>query len=119
VLYVEDNPINLKLVEAILSMRNNISFLSAPTAELGLELARAHCPDLILMDIHLPGMNGIEALKQLRTYEQTRTTPVVAVSASAMKNDIDRAMAAGFNDYLTKPFQMNELLKVLDAQLKK
>ncbi len=117
VLYVEDNPTNLALVKRILSIRGGIELFSAPEAELGLRLARAHHPDLILMDINLPGMDGISAMRQLQTYEETQSIPVIAISANAMEKDIDVAMEEGFKHYLTKPINMDELLKVLDIEL--
>ncbi len=118
VLYIEDNPTNLLLVGEILSTRPNITFLSAVDAELGIELAQARCPDLILMDINLPGMDGIAATKQLQTYKETREIPVIAVSAYAKESDKKKAMAAGFKDYITKPFSISEFLETIDEVLK-
>ena len=118
VLYVEDNRVLVDLVKAILLTRPNITFLSAHHAELGIELAQTHCPDLILMDIRLPGMDGITAMKKLQTIEETRGIPVVAISADAMWSDINRAMAAGFQDYVVKPFDMADLLGKIDEILK-
>ncbi len=114
VLYIEDNPTNLLLIREILSTRPNITFLSAGDAELGIELALDHCPDLILMDINLPGMDGIAATKQLQIYKETREIPVIAVSAYATEADKQKAMAAGFKDYITKPFNISELLETID-----
>ena len=119
VLYVEDHPINRALVEAILLTRGDIKLLLAPEAKLGLELARAHRPDLILMDIHLPGIDGISALKHLQTCEETRAIPVIAISADALPKDIDQALAAGFKHYLTKPIQGDRLLELMDDLLGK
>ena len=118
VLYIEDNPPNLLLVGEILSTRPNVTFLSAGDAELGIELAQARCPDLILMDINLPGMDGIAATKQLRIDKETRKIPVIAVSAYATEADKNKAMAAGFKDYITKPFNISELLEPIDEILK-
>ncbi|MCH7569537.1 MAG: response regulator [Deltaproteobacteria bacterium] len=118
VLYIEDNPTNLLLVREILSTRPNITFLSADDAELGIELAQARCPDLILMDINLPGMDGIAATKQLQIYKETREIPVIAVSAYATEADKKKAMAAGFKDYITKPFNISEFLETIDEILK-
>jgi CheY-like chemotaxis protein/anti-sigma regulatory factor (Ser/Thr protein kinase) len=120
VLYIEDNPANLALVEAILSEQPNIKFLSAPQAKLGIELALSHHPQLILMDIDLPGMNGVEAMEQLKSFDETRDIPVIAVSANAMKKDIETAMAAGFKDYVVKPIDMMGFVKAInDILIKK
>ena len=98
ILYIEDNPLNLSLVEKFLRDRNDIKLFTAPQAKLGLELARAHRPDLILMDINLPGMSGIEAYEYLQTSKETKHIPVVAISADAMEVDIERTKKAGFNE---------------------
>jgi len=109
-LYVEDNPANLRLMERIVERIPNLQLLSAHTAELGLELARAHLPDLIFMDIGLPGMNGYEAIEHLKSDPATAHIPVVAVSASVTKSDIDRGREAGFADYVPKPLQIDQIL---------
>ncbi len=114
VLYIEDNPANLALVKRILLLRDEIQLLTAPEARLGLELARAHKPNLILMDINLPGMNGIEALKHLKTFEETKDIPAIAISAYITQDDIDKAMSAGFLKYLTKPIKVDEFLETID-----
>lgn len=116
-LYVEDNPASLNMVEKILRQRPSIELLSAPDAQLGLDLARAHRPDLILMDINLPGMDGFTALKYLKGYEETRDIPVIAVSASAMERDVKKAMSAGFHSYITKPFDIPKFLKIISENL--
>lgn len=116
-LYVEDNPFNLKLVESILRHRPQYELMSAKNAEMGLEMARAHRPDLILMDINLPGMNGVEAMDQLKSWEETCEIPVVALSADAMKEHIDDALKRGFQTYLTKPLNIESLFKVLDEMM--
>ncbi len=118
VLHIEDNPSSVLLVSGILSTRPDITFLSAGDAELGIELAQARCPDLILMDINLPGMDGIAATKQLQIYKETRKIPVIAVSAYATEAEKKKAMAAGFKDYITKPFKISELLEPIDEILK-
>jgi len=118
VLYIEDNPTHLHLVSEILSTRPNITFLSAGDAESGIELAQARCPDLILMDTNLPSMDGIAAAKELQIYKETRGTPVIGVSAYATEADKKKAMAAGFKDYITKPFNITELLETIDEILK-
>ncbi len=116
-LYVEDNPTNLKLVENILLRRPGISLLSAPQALSGVELARNHKPDIILMDINLPGIDGYEALKLLKSYDDTKNIPVIAISANAMSKDIERGKSAGFRDYVTKPINVNKFLVVIDGVL--
>jgi len=117
-LYVEDNPANLMLVEQILRSRSEIKLLSAPQAQMGIELARVHKPDLILMDINMLEMDGITAMKKLKNYEETRDIPVIAVSANAMECDIKRGLDAGFNGYITKPFDIPKLLIEVDRFLK-
>jgi len=117
VLYIEDNPANLRLVERILAQRSDIHLLSASAPHLGLELAQAHRPALILLDINLPDMDGFEVLRRLRAQPETRAIPVIGVSANAMPKDIERAQAAGFVDYLTKPLDVVAFLKAVDAQL--
>ena len=102
-LYVEDNPANLKLVEQLIARRPDLRLLSAQDGNLGIELARASQPDVILMDINLPGISGIEALKILREDPATAHIPVVALSANAMPRDIEKGLEAGFFRYLTKP----------------
>ncbi len=116
-LYVEDNPANLKLVESILQRRPNISLLSASQAQPGIELARSHQPNIILMDINLPDMDGYEALKLLECYDDTKNIPVIAISANAMPKDIERGKSAGFKDYVTKPINVNKFLEVVDKEL--
>ncbi len=114
VLYVEDNVANLRMVERLLARYAQYEMMSAPDAELGVELARSHRPDLILMDINLPGMDGYAALRWLRAHKETSAIPVVALSANAMQNDIQRGLSAGFDAYLAKPVSMNELLDTLE-----
>ncbi len=117
ILYVEDNPANLKLVEQIMGQRPHIRLLTAPEAKLGIELAEVHQPDLILMDIHLPGMNGIEAFEYLSAQENTKHIPVVAVSANAMQSDIDKILKKGFKAYITKPVNIIKFLEIIDKFL--
>ena len=116
-LYVEDNPANLKLVESIIALSPDLRLLSAPDAHLGIALARAHAPDLILMDVHLPGMSGIDALKVLRADPATAGIPVIAVSASAMSHDIALAMSNGFFQYVAKPIDIAEFSAAIDSAL--
>jgi len=115
VLYIEDNPINLRLVERIFEMRNHIELISAHEPGLGLELAKLRVPELILLDINLPGMDGYEVLKRLRADPELAPIPVVALTASAMPGDIERGKRAGFNDYLTKPINVADLLALADG----
>lgn len=111
-LYVEDNPSNLRLMEMIVSRIEGLSMLSAHTAELGIEIAKSKIPDVIILDINLPGMDGFEALKELRSLDETMDIPVLALSAAATKHNIEQGMKAGFRNYLTKPMQV---LEVTDA----
>ncbi|MGH8708817.1 MAG: response regulator [Burkholderiales bacterium] len=105
VLIVEDNERNLKLVRDVLQAKGYAT-IEAGTAEEGLELARARAPGLILMDIHLPGMSGIEALGILRAEAATAAIPVIAITASVMKESVREVMAAGFNAFIEKPINV-------------
>jgi signal transduction histidine kinase/ActR/RegA family two-component response regulator len=105
ILYVEDNQANLRLVERIVEFMPNTVFIQAQTAGAGIELARKERPDIILMDINLPDMEGFEAFAKLQEYEETKGIPVIAVSSNAMERDIGRAMRMGFFDYITKPIK--------------
>ena len=116
-LYVEDNPANLMLVEDIIARRPDIHLLSAKDAISGIEIARASLPDIILMDINLPGISGIDALKILAKIPATARIPVIALSANAMPRDIKNGLDAGFCRYLTKPVKIKELLATLDVVL--
>ena len=116
-LYVEDNPANLKLIEQIIARSPNIGLLTARDGLEGIELARASQPDVILMDINLPGITGIEALKILRKDPATAHIPVVALSANAMLGDIEKALQAGFFRYLTKPIKVGEFMETLEVAL--
>ena len=117
VLHVEDNPANLRLVREILEMRGDVRQLSAPDARLGIDLARAHLPQIILLDINLPGMSGLEALAVLQADPVTARIPVVAITANAMAGDVSRGLAAGFFRYVTKPIEMDRLNDAVDAAL--
>ena len=110
VLYVEDNPDNLSLMEEVISMVDNVELISAHTGELGLEMAEIHHPDVILMDINLPGITGIEALHRLRKNPDTQDIPVIALSADAMSEDIQRGLDEGFDAYLTKPINLGQVI---------
>jgi PAS domain S-box-containing protein len=116
-LYVEDNPANLKLIEQLIARRPDIRLLSARDGSLGVQLARTHHPDVILMDINLPGISGIEALKILREDSTTAHIPVVALSANAMPRDIENGLHAGFFRYLTKPIKVTEFMETLELAL--
>lgn len=116
-LYVEDNPANLMLVEQIIEGRPRLSMISASDGNQGVALARTQLPDVILMDINLPGISGIEAMNILRKDPATKHIPVIALSAHAMLQDIEKGLEAGFFRYLTKPIKINELMSALDAAL--
>jgi len=116
-LYIEDNPANLRLIQKIISTHTRLLLLDARTAEQGLDIATAHPPDLILLDINLPGMNGFEALRHLQDNPVTCAIPVIAISANAMERDVKKGLAAGFTEYLTKPLDVPKLLALLDTLL--
>ena len=116
-LYVEDNPANLKLVEQLIARRHDMRLLSAIDGQSGVELARAYHPDVILMDINLPGISGIEALRILAIDPETAHIPVIALSANAMPHDIEKGLQAGFFRYLTKPIKLNVLMATLELAL--
>ena len=116
-LYVEDNPANLMLIEQLVARRPDMRLLSARDGNLGIQLARANQPEVILMDINLPGISGIEALKILREDPTTAHIPVIALSANAMPRDIEKGLEAGFFRYLTKPIRVNEFMQTLDVAL--
>jgi PAS domain S-box-containing protein len=116
-LYVEDNPANLSLVEQLIARRPDLRLLSAGNGGLGIELARERQPDVILMDINLPGISGIQALKVLREDPATAHIPVVAISANAMLGDIKKGLDAGFFRYLTKPINVTEFMATMDVAL--
>ena len=116
-LYVEDNPANLKLVEQLIARRADMRLLVATDGDLGIRLAHAHYPEVILMDINLPGISGIEALKILREDPATAHIPVVALSANAMPRDVEKGLQAGFFRYLTKPIKVHEFMNTLDVAL--
>jgi two-component system cell cycle response regulator DivK len=114
ILIVEDNEKNLKLVRDLLLVKG-YQTLEAGSAELGVELAGHHTPQLILMDIQLPGMDGVTALGQLRADPATAKIPVIALTAFAMQDERQRFRSAGFDGYLVKPFNIRELLTVVGA----
>jgi two-component system cell cycle response regulator DivK len=116
VLIVEDNPANMTLAIFLLQSAGH-TVLTATDAEAGLTLARDRQPDLILMDIQLPGMDGLEATVQLKRNEATRDIPVIALTALAMKGDEERIRAAGCDGYIAKPMRYREFLATIAAQL--
>ncbi len=117
-LYVEDNPANLMLVEQIIQAHPDVHMLSACDGNIGVALARTHLPDVILMDINLPGISGSEAMKILHKDPSTSHIPIIALSANAMLRDIEKGLEAGFFRYLTKPIKINEFMNALDDALK-
>jgi PAS domain S-box-containing protein len=118
-LYVEDNSANLMLVQQIIDDQPNVRMLSANDGNQGIALARSHLPDVILMDINLPGISGIEALVILKNDPLTAHIPVLAISANAMPGDIQKGLEAGFLCYLTKPIKISEFIEALDFALEK
>ena len=117
ILYIEDNPANLKLVSHVLAKRGYTNLVTAHDPQLGIELAKTTNPHLILLDINMPGMSGYEVLEVLKREEDLRKVPVVAITASAMSHDIRRGKRAGFDDYLTKPLDVELFLRVVDRYL--
>ena len=117
VLYVEDNPDNLLLMEEMIGQIANTKLLTAYNAELGLDLAKSEMPDLILMDINLPGMSGIEALKRLQGIKETKDIPVIAVTADVMPKDVVAGLKAGFRDYITKPIDVPKFMRTIEETL--
>jgi signal transduction histidine kinase/CheY-like chemotaxis protein len=116
-LYVEDNPANLELVEQLVARRSDLRLLSAADGTLGIEYARACLPEVILMDINLPGISGIEAMKILRADPATAHIPIIALSANAVPRDIEKGLEAGFFNYITKPIVVGQFMEALDVAL--
>jgi hypothetical protein len=116
-LYIEDNPANMKLVEEIVSRLPNLRLMTAVNGTLGISLAHDFCPDVILMDINLPGISGIEAMKMLLVDPKTAHIPVVALSANAMQRDVEKGLNAGFFRYITKPIRIKEFTDALEEAL--
>ena len=116
-LYVEDNPANMKLVEKIIARQPNLRLLTANDATSGIQIARDYQPIIILMDINLPGINGIEALHLLRSDPSTAHITVLALSANAMPADVEKGLESGFFNYITKPININEFMAKLDTAL--
>jgi len=118
ILIVEDNDKNLKLVRDVLRVKG-YQTIEAGTAEEGIDLARTRKPDLVLMDIQLPGMNGIEALKVLRADASTARIPVIAVTASVMQQDRNLITEAGFDGYIGKPINLKEFIDAVRVMLER
>ena len=118
ILIVEDNEKNMKLVRDVLRVKGYAT-LEATTAEEGIQLAVEHRPDLVLMDIHLPGMNGIEARRALRADPVTSKIPVIAVTASVMQQDRKQITEAGFEGYVGKPINLKEFLGAVQEMLER
>jgi len=117
ILYIEDNSLNRELMDGFVSEIPNLDMVTAKTAEQGIEIAKTRKPHLILMDINLPGMDGFQAFQKLRAMEETMKIPVVALSANAMPDAIEKAGQLGFQDYITKPFLLDDVMKVLDKHI--
>jgi CheY-like chemotaxis protein len=117
IIYVEDNPSNIAFMRELIDDLSSIELLTAPTAEIGLDLIRAHQPDVVIMDINLPGMSGIDATKQLKQWPETASIPVIALTAAALTRDTLRGKESGFHRYLTKPVKVDELMAVLEELL--
>ncbi len=117
-LYIEDSRTNVSLITKVLQARPDIALISAPTGELGIELARTHQPDFILLDINLPGIDGFEVLRRLNTIEETDKIPVVGLSADDSANAFARAKAAGFYSYLVKPLDKKKFITIINEVLR-
>lgn len=115
ILYIEDNPANLRLVEDIINNATPYSLISAPDASLGLKLIKTQKPDLILLDINLPGMDGYQIMALLQADELTKKIPVIVLSANAMKSDIQKSKGVGFQEYLTKPIDVKKLISSIET----
>lgn len=119
IVYVEDNPSNIAFMRELMDDLPGVELLTAPTAEIGIELIRAHRPELVIMDINLPGMSGFDAAKQLATFPETKDIPIIALTAAALVRDHARAQDVGFYRYLTKPVKVDELTALLEELLGK
>jgi PAS domain S-box-containing protein len=117
IVYVEDNPSNIAFMHELMDDLPAVELLTAPTAEIGLELIRSHQPRIVIMDINLPGMSGFDAVRQLSEWEETKSIPVIGLSAAALARDTARAKDAGFFRYLTKPIKIDELMETLEELL--
>ena len=117
ILYIEDNPSNLRLVSRIIEQYSSYDLISAPDGRLGIDLAISQQPELILLDINLPDQDGYSILKRLQEIDETKNIAVIAVTANAMKSDIDKGNKAGFIDYITKPIEFQKLLEAINKVL--
>lgn len=117
VLCIDDNPVNLTLVTKILRAREHIHLVTTHDPALGVELARAHRPELILLDINMPGVTGYQLLAEFKADADLKVIPVIAVTANATPRDIKRGIAAGFTVYMTKPLDIASFLKTIDRCL--
>ena len=117
IVYVEDNPSNIAFMREFVRDFESLELLNAPTAEIGLPMIRAHQPALVIMDINLPGMSGLDATRQLRAWPETRHIPILGLSAAALLKDTSLAKDAGFDRYLTKPVKVAELAATLEELL--
>ncbi len=117
-LYIEDNPANLKLMEIVISKIEGLRMISAHTAEYGIELAEQEQPNLIFLDINLPGMDGFEAVQALSEIEATAHIPVIALTANATRSEVERGLAVGFREYLTKPINVSDTLRAIRQNLR-
>lgn len=117
ILYVEDNPANVTFMKDLVSTFDNVQLIAASTAEIGVELARERRPEVVIMDINLPGMSGLDALRALRETPETKDIPVIALTAAASERDRQRGIQAGFFRYLTKPVKVDEFETALEGLL--
>jgi len=117
ILYIEDNEVNIKLVGHILSLRKNIIYLSTTKAMAGIELAKSELPELILLDLRLPDMDGITAFKELKSIKETANIPVIALTANAIDGEAEKALTIGFKNYITKPLDIEKFLNIIDKVL--
>lgn len=118
ILYIEDTETNVRLMQLILKRMEGVTLLHAPTAELGIPMAINEHPDLILMDMELPGMNGIAALQVLRQNKETCDIPVIAISGAVMSHDMENIKAASFAASISKPFNIQEIPAIIAKYLK-
>ena len=117
VLYVEDNPANMRLIERVFMRMDHIRLITTIDPQTGLQIARKEQPDLIMLDINLPGMTGTEMMLELRKEPIFADKPILAISADAMQKNIDEALSQGFDHYLTKPVDIRELQKIVESYL--
>ena len=118
VLYVEDKQANIRLMKALTGKIEGLNLMIAMNAYEGITLAKEKQPDIIILDINLPDMNGIDVFKELSDIPETAQIPVIALSAAASKNDIEKGLAAGFKYYLTKPMKLSEIISAMKSLLK-